>query len=394
MEDSYLTYPNLTWSLISNNQLKTILFETYKDKPQYLLKLDKLIFDLRNSKCENIQQKMKEVNVDLDKKFKSIISELETARFLTRSGMKVELLSDSYFGERQSPDILYKYDKLESYIEVTRLGELKSISGLFDYILTLVINLPFRVDMELKNELSLPRLDGKERYIQDELVKVSLKEFEKILKSNHFTEFPVIIETGGIIFKIYHTISGKGYPRFINSEVIEVPTDNLIDYIKSKILIKKAKKRDDFKGEHRMHFYVIALDCKESSIDELDIDRLLYGQTHGLGENISGFPEENYKRWKQEEWNFIISRVMKKPTWQQIEQAKANGWESFLIDKYLIPNNYANRTDDGIFLSESDLKNVSGVLFRNNWNENYSFYPNPFCHSEINYPDIQKIFSF
>lgn len=388
-----MTYPNLTWSLISNEQLKTILFETYQDKPRYLLKLDKLIFDLKNSKCENIQQKMKEVNVDLDK-FESIISELETARFLTRSGMKVELLSDNYFGGRQSPDILYKYDNLESYIEVTRVGELKSISGLFDYIRILVNDLPYRVDMELKNDLSLPRLDGKERDIQDELVKVSLKAFENILKSKYFTEFPVIIETDGIIFKIYLTISGKGYPGVINSEVIKVPVDNLIGYIKSKILIKKAKKRDDFRDEHRMLFYVIALDSKESSIDELDIDKLLYGQTHGLGENILGFPKEKYERWKQNEWNIIISRVMNKPTWQQIEQAKANGWESFLIDKYLIPNNYANRTEDGIFLSEPDLKNVSGVLFKNKWNEIYTFYPNPFCHSEINSPDIQKIFSF
>ena len=345
-----MTYPNLSWSLISNSEFKIKLFETYEDRPRYLLKLDKLILDLKNSNCENIQKKMNDVR-DLSK-FDSILSELEMAKFLTQSGIKVELLSDNYFGERRSPDILCKYDNLKSYIEVTRLTELESINGLMDSIRTLSKNMPYRIDMELKNELSLPRLNGTERTVQDSLVKISLEKFESILKSDNFRDFPIRIETDGIIFKLYPTSSGKGYPGIINYEVIEVPTDDLMDYVKSKILIKKAKKREDFLGEHRTYFYVIALDCMESSIDESDIDSLLYGQTHGLGSNVSKLPEEAYQRWKQAEWNSIIDRVKKGHSWQQIELAKENGWESFLVDKYLIPNNYSNRSEIGIFLSE------------------------------------------
>ena len=382
-------YSNLTWALILNSELKTILFETYRDKPRYLLELDTLIFDLINSKCENIQEKMKDVS-DLHK-FHSIISELEIARFLIQSGIKFEFLSDDYF-DGKSPDILYKYDNLKSYIEVTRLGEVESIHSLFDSIRALLKNFPYRIDIELKSELSLPKLTGKERTVQDNLLESSLEQLESVLKSDNFTEFPVKIETDDIIFNVYPT-SKKGYLGIITTEVIEVPTDNLMDYVGSKILIKKANKRDDFKGEHRRYFYIIAFDCEESSIDESDMDSLLYGQTHELGSNWAKLPEEDYETWKQKEWKSITDRLSKNPTWHQIEQAKENGWESFLFDKYLIPNNYSNRNENGLFLSEPDLNNVSGILFRTKWNKHF-FYPNPFCHSEINCPDIQQIFEF
>ncbi|MCK4797426.1 MAG: hypothetical protein KAT05_08595 [Spirochaetes bacterium] len=381
-------YSNLTWALILNSELKSKLFEKYKHKPRYLIELDNLILDLINSKCENIQEKMKDVN-DLNK-FNSMISELKIARFLVQSGTKVELLSDDYF-DGKSPDILYKYDDLESYIEVTRLGEVESINSLFDSIRALLKNFPYRIDIELKSELSLPRLTGKERTVQDNLLESSLEKLESVLESDNFTEFPVKIETDTIIFNVYPT-SKKGYLGIITTEVIEVP-DNLMDYVGSKILIKKANKRDDFKGEHRGYFYIIAFDCEESSIDELDMDGLLYGDIGGPILNAFKYPEEVYEKWKQKEWNSIIDRVRINPTWDKIEQAKEKGWESFLVDKYLIPNNYSNRNGNGLFLSEPDLNNVSGILFRTKWNKHF-FYPNPFCHSEINCPDIQQIFDF
>ena len=382
-------YSNLTWALILNSELKSKLFEKYKHKPRYLIELDNLILDLINSKCENIQEKMKDVN-DLNK-FNSMISELKIARFLVQSGTKVELLSDDYF-DGKSPDILYKYDDLESYIEVTRLGEVESINSLFDSIRALLKNFPYRIDIELKSELSLPRLTGKERTVQDNLLESSLEQLESVLESDNFTEFPVKIETDNIIFNVYPT-SKKGYLGIITTEVIEVPTNNLMDYVGSKILIKKANKRDDFKDEHRLYYYIIAFDCEESSIDESDMDSLLYGQTHGLGSNGAELPEEAYKTWKQKEWKSITDRVRQNPTWDKIEQAKEKGWESFLIDKYLIPNNYINRNGNGLFISEPYLNNVSGILFRTKWNEHF-FYPNPFCHSEINCSDIQQIFDF
>jgi len=49
----------------------------------------------------------------------------------------------------------------------------------------------------------------------------------------------------------------------------------------------------------------------------------------------------------------------------------------------LIPNDYSYMVNEGIFISEKEMKNVSGVLFRDRWN-NVTFHPNPFCDTEIN----------
>jgi len=256
-----------------------------------------------------------------------------------------------------------------------------------DSLRTLSENLPYRIDIELKSNLSLPRLTFNERTPQEDLVNRSIEQFKIKMKSG-FSELP--IETDGIIFRVSQTESKKGEPGTILL-VDEIPIEDLMDYIKKR-LVKKAKKRNDFKGVHRKSFYIIAFDCEESAIDENDIESLLYGRPNWLGSYVSKPPEKAYE-WRQKEWKSITDNSKKNTAYHQIEQAKEKGWESFLLDKNLIPNNYCNRNGTGLFLSEPELKNVSGIIFIDNWNK-YFFYPNPFCYSEINYPDIQKIFSF
>lgn len=377
-------FPNLSWSLSLNTELKSKLFETYKSKHNYLLKLDDLINELKNLPCNNIQETIEDV--DNLYKFDSIVSELEIGKYLARNGMNVEFLSDDYLDNKPSPDILCKNEFFNSYVEVTRLSENEAILNMIDSLRHLLEKLPYRVDVTLKSELSLPKLRGKERTIHENLVEESLKQFEEYIK-NDISDFPLKIATDNVIFKVHQAYSG--YPGKFESEVIKVPTEKLMEYVKER-LIQKAKKRDSYVGEHRNYLYFIAFDCEEKYIDELDIDLLLYGQTLELGTNdVLKLPVKVYEQWRQEKWKSIVSKLQKDPVWTKLEVAIEKGWESFLINKYLIPNNYINRNQNGILISEKSMENVSGVLFKKN--DEIIFYPNPFCSAEINYQEIQNI---
>lgn len=372
-------YPNLTWALTLSPKLKKMLLEEYDSNRSYLSQLDELFLELKSLRCEGIQEEINDIS-NLSK-FGSMISELQTARILAKNGNSVILLPDKYFQNKQSPDILCQNGKIKSYIEVTRLS---GIDYLFNSIILPLTDFlkdnHYRIDVKLKENLSIPKVSGTERGKQEDLVKLSLKEFRNKFKISNLSEFPIVIDTTDITFKIHKTISGNGYLGMVTSEVITVPSQTLREYVKER-LIEKAIKRNDFEDIHRTYPYILAFDCDEWSIDASDIEWLLYGKITVI--------ESPTNKWEEKEWNKIISDKEKNiPKWNEINAANKKGWGDLLIKKCLIPNNYSYLSEEGIFLSEQFMKNVSGVLFRKH--NNISFYPNPFCSAEINYPDIQQ----
>lgn len=383
-------YPNLSWALTDNLCLKTIICEEYKHNSHYLSDLNKLISELISYKCEGIQEKLKDVKTL--NKFSSTLSELELALLIAKNKEinELKLLSDDYLPSK-SPDILFRDEVFTSYVEVTRVNENPYITDIILSRLSKILKFhPYRVDVSLNTELSIPKMKRTERHIQKDLVEKSLDMFEEIfqekLANNTFQTPSDVIDTKSLIFTVERTNSGKGYPRFISSDCIEVPMDVLCDYIKKR-LIEKAIKRNSFVDEHRNVCYIIALHWDEPSIDEIDITKLLYGHTNHLASNIMGLSEADYTKWKADMWNSINNNIRNSASWIIIEQAKNRGWEALLIEKCLIPNEYSYVDNEGIFLSEKEMKNVSGVLLRNKWNK-ITFHPNPFCDIEINDPRI------
>jgi hypothetical protein len=383
-------YPNLSWALINNPYLETTIFEEYKNKPRYLSYIENLISELVYYKCEGIQEKVK--NVDVLNKFTPILSELEFAWIIAKNrGVKeLKLLPDDYLSGK-SPDILCRDEIFTSYIEVTRIDENPYIvDTILNYLRKILKSYHYRVDVFLKTELSIPVMKHDDRHIQKSLVEKSLEIFygsfkEKI--SNDIFQSPSFrIDTNGLTFTVEKTYSGMGYPGLITWDCIEIPTEILCNYIKGR-LIKKAIKRNSFEKEHREACYIIALDFQESSIDATDISRLLYGRTNQLLSNAFGLPEADYTKWKSDMWDSINNKTRNNASWTLIEQAKSMGWETLLIEKSLIPKDYSYVDEEGIFISEKEMKNVSGVLFRDKWN-NVAFYPNPFCDIEINDPKL------
>lgn len=233
----------------------------------------------------------------------------------------------------------------------------------------------------LKKNLAIPKVNGSERENQEQLVESSLREFEDKFKTSTLSKFPFEIDTTDITFKIYETSYGNGYLGIITLELVTIPSVSLCKYVKDR-LIKKAVKRNYFEDVHRSYPYILAFDCDEWSIDASDINKLLYGKITIIASTPS--------QWRDNEWNKIITDKERNiPKWTEIDTASKNGWGDLLIEKCLIPNNYSYLSEEGIFLSEQLMKNVSGVLFRDKL-DNVSFYPNPFCSTEINYPDLQQ----
>ncbi len=374
-------YANLVWALTSSAKLKLELFGTYQNNPRYLSYLDNLIFELKKFGCKNIQEKIKDA--DNLYKFTSTVSELEVANFLIKNDKKAQLLPDNYF-DSKSPDILCKGKDFEAYIEVTRFGESESSYIVIDFLRDFLKHLPYRVDIKLKYILSLPARDHKKRTEQESIVNVSLEQFVQLFREDTFSEYPFKIKTAGIVFEIYQTGSGKGYPGIVETEVIKVPEDALKANI-SYWLLKKAEKRDNWEKDHRKYPYIIAIDCKEWTIDDITINALLYGQRTTI------FAPRGYEKWREKEWKAITdNKIEKIPRWREIEEAGKSGWEKFLLKEALIPNNYTHLIKEGVFLSESLMKNVSLVLFREP--NNVFFFPNPFAYDEINLFRFSELF--
>jgi hypothetical protein len=385
-------YPNLSWALMDNLYFKTVIFEEYKHNSRYLSYLNSLISELISYKCEGIQEKLKDVKTL--EKLSSILSELEFALFITKNKeiKDLKLLSDDYLPSK-SPDILFQDEVFTSYVEVTKVNENPYITDIILSRLREVLKShPYRVDISLNTELSTPKMKRPERYIQKDLVEKSLETFEesfqeKLIKNTLATSS--LIETEGLIFTVEKTDSGIGYPRFVKRGFIEVPTDILCTYIKER-LVEKAVKRDSFEKEHRKIHYIIALDWHEPSIDAINMSELLYGYvTHLAALNITGSSEEDFIKKRSDYWNFLNDNFKNSASCRIIEQAKDRGWENLLIEKCLIPNNYSYIDKEGIFLSKKEMNNVTGVLFRDEWN-NITFHPNPFCDAEINDPKFFK----
>jgi len=129
-------------------------------------------------------------------------------------------------------------------------------------------------------------------------------------------------------------------------------------------------------------------------IKDESIHRLLYGDVvvfcSSAFANDIGISSQDYIRWTKEEWEKIITETHKRDSWEKIERAESNGWDSFLIEKSLIPNNdklsYIDKNNEGIFVLNK-MEDVNAVLLIDH-NRKCFFYPNSFCRDEINNPKI------
>lgn len=392
-------HPELS-KLLKIHDVKVKIFKTYKGRPDELLEVETLIRDLERLGCRGLEDKFNDVTAE---KFDSTVSELTVAEILLNNNYDTELLSDDderfkikKGHEAKSPDIICTRDTSTTYIEVVRLND-SSFKDVVDLIQEQVGDfvrcLPYRIDIHLKDEPSLPKIKKEDKNKQKQSVLDSLEIFKKSFSEAMQPQVPLNLpsDAGAFTFVLKKIESEQGYFCII-STCFDVPTE-LIEYLE-KYDIDKKNKAHDFPIEQRKNPFIIAIDLHMREIKDESVHRLLYGDVvvfcSSTFANDIGISSQDYIRWTKEEWEKVITETHKRDSWKKIERAQSNGWSSFLIEKSLIPNNdqlsYIDKNNEGIFVSDK-MEDVSAVLLIDH-NRKCFLYPNPFCREEINNPKI------
>lgn len=363
-------FAHLDWAFATNkHDVHDQLYETYRKKTQYLSYLNELIYFLGKYGCKGIQEKISDCSHLF--KFQSILSELETARVLLERGKSVELLPDNYMRMESPPDLLVEDDEVKAYVEVKHILEDLTVGIILEDLRQFLCtnNYLYRVDIEFNEIMSLPVIRWQERQHKEDALRNALQEVKTRIKALNSSSLPVGIETKVGKFKIHQSSSGKGYPGVIRTAAITVPDKKYIEKICFDVCTK-AKKRDKWTGDHRTKIYIVALDFTEIGVYDRGIMEVAL-----IGHRIKKHP---------------ISPMPDIRETKEVTYAKERGWEHFLRETCIIPRNrtYLDSASQGIFFTEPNVKNVSGVIGK--FGKELHFVPNPFSFDEINDPRLMN----
>jgi len=125
---------------------------------------------------------------------------------------------------------------------------------------------------------------------------------------------------------------------------------------------------EEWTAEHLRRCYFIGIDCEQAHVHQDDVDIALVGMT-------------------VTQWGDLP--MPKVELGDEVRLAAAKGWKRFLEEKHVIPSSrtYLDPSKKGVFFTDSDTRNVSGVLVRFK-NASVYFLPNPFAYDQINDPRI------
>ena len=361
--------PHLEWALQLNQGMRQMLEFTFEQNHGYWAYLDELVGFLRSKNVGAVQEKIADAN-HLDK-FYSAVSELEFARVLASKGKKVTLLTDDFFENRTSPDMLVTDSSREAYVEVKRLTEGRASYMIVDFLRS-YLNHParrYRVDITLNKELSIPVTKREEREAREKIAQSVIERFPSIFEAADLTSLPISFEIDGIRFEVHPTRKlQRGYPGITQTPVFVVPTEKWAEKLAGDVS-EKAKKRQGWTGEHLRKYYFVAVDCEQKYLDEDDVDLSLIGSA--------------VTQWG----NMPLPRIN---LGTDIQHAIKRGWKTFLEKKCIVPSGttYLDPAKKGVLLTEPVTRNVSAVIARFAKGTVYLL-PNPFAFDEINDVGIQ-----
>jgi len=325
--------------------------------------------ELREGKCEGIQEKLADV-ANNSGKFKSAVSELEIARVLIQHGKTVKLLPDAYMGrdadnnEIPSPDILAHDKTGDYYAEVSMFSDDDTSGLILDELRPFLSDSkpPCRVDVSLPQSLSLPANSYAERTTKYARIKKILDDFKPKFSTADRKRLPIRITVDDAVFDVFPSGLGKGYPGMVNTDAFVVPTQQIIQIIQYRVN-EKAKKRLKWTGDNLNKRYIVAIDCDQVTVDDFE----LYPALIGVGNYYQGIPPAQ-------------------PIPPAITDAANSGWRAFLESVDLIPLGHTIINPYGCYLTDPLAANVSGVLFR--VGSKLWFVPNSFADPQINDPKI------
>jgi len=350
-----------------NSKLKEIVFENYNR--EYLSFLELIFSELYRNYCEGIEVKISETSPDLIR-FRSLISELEFARYFIGRNMRVRLLSNNAFQGRTPPDMHVCNNSKEYLVEVKKIQEedLNYILGL--KIVEILNSKGFSLMVTVRSSvyMSTPTYFYETREKKENVLESALKEFISKLEKVQIDSLPFVITTIYADITLHKTQKDKSYLGISTmKEAISEPSD-----YKERIrydVLQKARKRNNWIGDELDKFYIVAIDDDSLFfyVDRYNIE--LFGNaTTCLGE----VPEVKL--------NYGIQNALK------------NGWETYLREMCILRNNRTIIPDNerGLFFTEPLTRNISVVLVKHR--RNFYVLANPLAEPRINNPNILQDF--
>lgn len=374
-------YPCLETCLSVNQALKKVIFDTYQDNAEYLTYLNDLFRELLNGSVQGVDVKIKETKpkiVDSEEDplfhFRSLISELEFARFFVKSNMSVELLPSDAFNGRKSPDMLIKNSHQNYFVEVKNM-RIDSEAWNFGLKIAEILNkkgLKYMVTISSSNKLSMPSYMHASISQKEKSKRQALIQFEENLDNipDNLQEIKLTTEIADV--ELRHTTKNKSFLGISTMQEAISQPDEYNARIRYDIT-NKCGKRVQWVNDELTIPYIIAID-DESWLFTIDTyNGILYGDAESKallvnGKFINCLPECGE--------GFID---------EEISMAIKRGWNGYLISMCILPNGYSliPKEKRGLFFNEAMTKNSSAILVRKH-NNTYYLLANPFADEKIN----------
>jgi len=343
-----MSYPYIDWAFSQNcKNFKSTLYNWYENNSKQLEYQNSLFKYLKDNQCKNVQEKLANINCIYN--YKNLFFELEIAKVLIKNGKKVEMsLNDP-------PDI-YAIDPIfnKTNVEVTTMTDENTEIQIKKYMDDKIKRekIPFEIWVDLNEENSIPVFE-KERDNKRCKICKGLEEFSYKYSEIDKNQSLLKISTSVGLFKLKKSKQNIGSFKGIGMGS-GIPNNNIIQIIQNKI-ISKSKDYCKFSKNDRTNLYIIAIYFEDIKICNWHLEKALFGINTDLD---------------------IIMH-------DKIIQAKKRGWENYLDEMKI---DEINEYCDGLYLTSSHVKHVSGVI---GICRGQSFlYPNPFVFDEINKPEL------
>lgn len=359
-----MQFPFLDKGLSSNSELKNEVYTT--QRAEYLKYLDKLFEELYNGSCKDIEIKVNETS-DLFR-FKSLISELEFARYFIRNKMQVELLPNNVFQGRRAPDMLVFGDLKEYFVEVKNI-QFDDESYDFGSEIAETLNalgMSFMVIVKSSSLLSTPAYKYQTKDQKEKECRDAINEFKDKMKKIPLGSPTISISIKIADIELHLTKKGKSYLG-INTmlQAISEPPEYK-ERIKYDIL-QKSRKREDWTGDELSKFYIVAIDDDSMFfyIDRYNAD--LFGDATYYCPPLS-VPDTTIDA--------------------TIDYALKHGWKEYLIKMCVLRNNRSVIPENKrcMLFTEPAIKNVTAILIRHR--SKFHLLANPFADEKINNANI------
>ncbi|MEM8718148.1 MAG: hypothetical protein AAGE84_02410 [Cyanobacteria bacterium P01_G01_bin.39] len=339
----------------------------------------KLVEELKNYHCLNIQEKFEETNTW--SKFLSFGSELFFAHEFAKLGFKVSFIPDNNSEWKRengqdipSPDIVVEKHGQKLLIEVARIKDDETTSDIAIQINPIIKKNPFRVHIRYSEGLSNPVVCYLTRKEREEQIENFVEQFKKVITTVDTKSLPQTKIILGCEIEFSQASKNQGYYAGCITGAIINPSDRVKPQIENE-LKKKAKKREKWNDSHKDLNYLIALDIQQGLFFEDRLISLLFGGQYAyLPMSFSKPGDRSFPDYSELE---------------MVTFAKENGWKDFLENVGFDPKSNAHIREPGIFINNPIFGNVTGVITR--IQDNLQVIPNPFAEQQINLPNLEQI---